>query len=146
MKDNITQLHSSENMVDRGSFPSFQYNSDGGGNMKDNKYVTHEELNHAVDNLNSKIDLSTEKILHHIDSKSNETEQHISDLELNTDKHFSDLELKTDKRFNKLELEINNVNNTAKNNKEKINWLLYTAVGGILISVITTIISNLLTK
>lgn len=55
-----TPVEKKENIAD---------NSDGGGNMKDNRYVTHEELNHAVDNLNSKIDLSTEKIMHQLDVK-----------------------------------------------------------------------------
>lgn len=38
-------------------------NNSGGGNMKD--YVTHEELDHAVDKLSSKIELSEA----HIDTK-----------------------------------------------------------------------------
>ena len=61
-------------------------------------------------------------------------------------KQFNDAELKTDKQFNDLELKMNDIKNTANSNKEKINWLLYTAVGGIVISVLTTIITNLLTK
>ncbi len=70
------------------------------------------------------LDLHTEKMLRHMDQRFDEM----------------------DKQLNKMELEIHDVKNTANNNKEKINWVLYTALGGIVISVITTIISNLLTK
>lgn len=97
----------------------------------DNKYVTHQEL-----------ELSNEKILHHIDNKFAEINNNFVDMQRQMDGRFNEV----DKQFNKLELKINDVKNTANHNKEKINWLLYTAVGGIIISVITTIISNLLTK
>ena len=42
----------------------------GGGEppMDKDKYVTHEELGHAIDNVSSKIDISTEKILHRMDN------------------------------------------------------------------------------
>ena len=99
-------------------------NNGGGEPPMDNKYVTHQEL-----------ELSNEKILHHIDNKFAEMQQQMNQRFNEVDKHFNDLELK-----------VNDVKNTANNNKEKINWLLYTAIGGIIISVITTIISNLLTK
>lgn len=102
----------------------------GGGNMND-KYVTHEEL-----------ELSNEKLLHHIDIKFAEMQQQMNHHFNEVDKRFND----GDKHFNELEVKVNDVKNTANNNKEKINWLLYTAIGGIIISVITTIISNLLTK
>lgn len=90
-------------------------NGDGGNTMDNDKYVTHEELNHAVDNLSNKIELSSEKILHQMDN------------------HFHDLKEN-----------ISNVKSTANENKEKINWILYTAVGGIIISVVTTIITNII--
>ena len=109
----------------------------GGGEppMDKDKYVTHEELGHAIDNVSSKIDISTEKILHRMDN-------HFAEMQNQMDKRFNEV----DKHFNDIELKVNDVKNTANNNKEKINWLLYTAVGGIIISVITTIISNLLTR
>lgn len=44
----------------------------GGGNMND-RYVTHEELNHAIQILNDKVDLSTEEIKHQIDLKHEQT-------------------------------------------------------------------------
>lgn len=99
-------------------------NNGGGEPPMDNKYVTHQEL-----------ELSNEKLLHHMDNKFAEMQQQMNQRFNEVDKHFNDLDLK-----------VNDVKNTANNNKEKINWLLYTAIGGIIISVITTIISNLLTK
>ena len=99
-------------------------NNGGGEPPMDNKYVTHQEL-----------ELSNEKMLRHIDNKFAEMQQQMNQRFNEVDKHFNDLELK-----------VNDIKNTANNNKEKINWLLYTAIGGIIISVITTIISNLLTK
>lgn len=110
-------------------------NSGGGEPPMDNKYVIHEELNHATGKLDAKIDLSTEKLLHQMD-------KHFSNVQQQTDKKFNEV----NKLFNNIELEIHDVKNTAQSNKEKINWILYTAIGGIIISVITTIISNLLTK
>ena len=84
--------------------------NDGGGEPPmDNKYVTHQEL-----------ELSNEKLLHHIDNR------------------FNDM----DKNFNKVELEINDLKNTANTNKEKINWVLYTLIGGIIASVLTTLITK----
>ena len=99
-------------------------NSGGGGPPMDNKYVTQKELV-----------LSNDKLLHNMDYKFAEMQQQMNQQFNEVDKHFNDLELK-----------VNDIKNTANNNKEKINWLLYTAIGGIIISVITTIISNLLTK
>lgn len=117
--------------------PSRLSDNNGGGEppMDKDQYVTHEELDHAIDNISSKIDLSTEKLLHKMDN-------HFAEMQNQMDKRFNEV----DKHFNDIELKVNDVKNTANNNKEKINWLLYTAVGGIVISVITTIISNLLTK
>lgn len=99
-------------------------NGNGGEPPMDNKYVTHQEL-----------ELSNEKLLHHMDNKFAEMQQQMNQRFNEVDKHFNNLELK-----------VNDVKNTTNNSKEKINWLLYTAIGGIIISVITTIISNLLTK
>lgn len=99
-------------------------NNGGGEPPMNNKYVTHQEL-----------ELSNEKLLHHMDNKFAEMQQQMNQRFNEVDKHFNNLELK-----------VNDVKNTANNNKEKINCLLYTAIGGIIISVITTIISNLLTK
>ena len=41
------------------------HNDNSGGDVTmDNRYVTHEELSHAVDKLDAKIDFSTEKLSH----------------------------------------------------------------------------------
>ena len=115
-----------ENQVQPGTLPNDHKKLDNGngGEPPMDKYVTHQEL-----------EASTEKILHQMD-------KHFADMQQQLDKRFNDI----DKHFNNVELEIHDVKNIAQNNKEKINWLLYTAVDGIVISVITTIISNLLTK
>lgn len=127
--DNIIHIpeeFTKENQIIPGTLPYNYKKSDNGngGEPPMDKYVTHQEL-----------EASTEKILHQID-------KHFADMQQQMDKRFNEV----DKHFNNVELEIHDVKNTAQNNKEKINWLLYTAVGGIVISVITTIISNLLTK
>lgn len=99
-------------------------NNGNGGEPPMDKYATHQEL-----------EASTEKILHLMDN-------HFADIQHQLDQHFN----KIDKHFSNVNLQIHDTKTTAQNNKEKINWVLYTAVGGIIISVITTIISNLLTK
>ncbi|WP_288627857.1 hypothetical protein [uncultured Lactobacillus sp.] len=141
--DNKQQLHLLEDAKTTGAqgqlveVSNKRRDNSGGGEppMDKDKYVTHEELDHAIDNISSKIDLSTEKLLHKMDN-------HFAEMQNQMDKRLNEV----DKHFNDIELKVNDVKNTANNNKEKINWLLYTAVGGIVISVITTIISNLLTK
>lgn len=135
MQDNkVIEISTRVNQVKPGTLPTkngLRDNSNGGDPPMDNKYVTHQEL-----------ELSNEKILHHIDNKFAEINNNFVDMQRQMDGRFNEV----DKQFNKLELKINDVKNTANHNKEKINWLLYTAIGGIIISVITTIISNLLTK
>lgn len=47
------------------------HNDNSGGDVTmDNRYVTHEELSHAVDKLDAKIDFSTEKLSHQADINS----------------------------------------------------------------------------
>lgn len=92
-------------------------NGGNGGEPPMDKYVTYQEL-----------EANTEKILHRMDNQ------------------FAELNDNLKTEFNKNEIELHDIKNTAISNKEKINWLLYTVVGGIAISVITTIISNLVTK
>lgn len=99
-------------------------NGNGGERPMDNKYVTHKEL-----------ELSNEKLLHHIDNK-------FAEMQHQMDQHFNDV----DKQFGNVKLEVNDVKNTANNNKEKINWVLYSVIGGVALSIITTIITNLLSK
>lgn len=132
----VMSIHSNKEFKPQNlSHTSKSSDNSGGGEPPMDKYVTHEEL-----------ELSKEKLSHQIDNRFSEVDKRLNDIELKMNKQFNDAELKTDKRFNDLELKMNDIKNTANSNKEKINWLLYTAVGGIVISVLTTIITNLLTK
>lgn len=146
--------------------PSRLSDNKGGGEppMDKDKYVTHEELNHAIDNVNSKIDLSTEKLLHKMDNhfaemqnqmnrKFTDVDKHFNDIQHELDHHFNevdkrfyDMQHQLDNRFNDVELKVNDVKNTANNNNKIVNWILYSVIGGIAISILTTIVSNLLTK
>lgn len=102
----VAGIESGSNVI-----PFNRNNNGNGGEPPMDKYVTHKEL-----------ELSNEKLLHHIDNRFNEMDKH----------------------FNKLELEMNDVKNTVNTNKEKINWVLYSVIGGIIIGVLTTLITNLL--
>lgn len=117
--------------------------SNGGEPPMDNKYVTHKEL-----------ELSNEKLLHHIDNRFNEMDKHFNKLELEindvkntTNADINDLKNTTNASINDLKnttnANINDVKNTANTNKEKINWILYSVIGGIVISVFTTLLTNL---
>lgn len=89
--------------------------NNGGGEPPMAKYVTHEELNHVADKLDSKIDLSTEKIMHQIDNK-----------------------------FSALDLKINDVKDTANSANTKVNWILgilASIIAGIIVAAITKILS-----
>lgn len=106
--------------------------------MDNDKYVTHKEL-----------EANTEKILHQMDNKFAELHQDLNKEFRSVDKQFNAVDKQfnnVDKQFNNIEIKTNDIKNTANSNKEKINWIFYTAIGGIVISVITTIISNLIIK
>lgn len=92
----------------------FKDNEGDGGEPPMAKYVTHEELEHEVEKINSKIDLSTEKILHHIDN----------------------LHAQTD-------LKINDVKHLSKSANTKANWILgilASVIAGILVAAITNLL------
>ena len=92
----------------------FKDNDSDGGEPPMAKYVTHEELEHEVEKINSKIDLSTEKILHHIDN----------------------LHAQTD-------LKINDVKHLSKSANAKANWILgilASVIAGILVAAITNLL------
>lgn len=92
----------------------FKDNEGDGGEPPMPKYVTHEELEHEVEKINSKIDLSTEKILHHIDN----------------------LHAQTD-------LKINDVKHLSKSANAKANWILgilASVIAGILVAAITNLL------
>ena len=95
--------HSNElnNIPDPQVPPKSSYNDDGGDdNMNKNDYVTHQEL-----------DLTTEKILHHMDNK-----------------------------FAEINLNISEAKNIAKSADSKANWILgilSTIVAGVVVGFIT---------
>ena len=56
-------------------------NGDGGGTMKDDRYVTHTELK-----------LNTEKVLHHMDNKFTDVDRHFAEV----DKRFAEVDNRLD--------------------------------------------------
>lgn len=83
-----------------------RYNNGGGDdNMNKNPYVTHQEL-----------DLTTEKILHHMDNR------------------FAEM----DKRFAEVNLNISEAKNIAKSADSKANWILG-ILAGVIIAAITAL-------
>ena len=115
MKDSNADMHLVTDNPPKMDTPPYSSDNDGGGEPPMAKYVTHEELEHEVEKINSKIDLSTEKILHHIDN----------------------LHAQTD-------LEINDVKNLSKSANAKVNWILgilASVIAGILVAAITKLLN-----
>lgn len=71
-------------------------NGDGGGTMKDDRYVTHAEL-----------ELNTEKVLHHMDNKFNDVDRHFAEV----DKRF----VEVDNRLDLLGQKIDQIPTTIEN-------------------------------
>lgn len=64
----VMSIHSNKEFKPQNlSHTSKSSDNSGGGEPPMEKYVTHEELQHEVDKLEAKIDLSTEKMMHHMD-------------------------------------------------------------------------------
>lgn len=64
----VMSIHSNKEFKPQNlSYTSKSSDNSGGGEPPMEKYVTHEELQHEVDKLEAKIDLSTEKMMHHMD-------------------------------------------------------------------------------
>lgn len=61
----VVHIDSDNPKIDAHSY--LKDNDGNGGTPYMDKYVTHEELKHEIDKLDAKLDLSTEKILHHVD-------------------------------------------------------------------------------
>lgn len=72
----------------------------------------------------NELELSNEKILHEIDNKFHEQDKHVI----------------------RLEGKLDNLTSQLQNNNKKIDRLLDWLVGGILIGIITTLLTNLLLK
>ena len=124
MNDKILKLHEAKTInTDSLSTPHKKKDNIGGGEppMSNDKYVTHEELNHAVDKLDAKIDLSTEKLMHHVDNKFNE-----NNVDLTS-------------KFSENKSEIASLKKDLKANNEKLAWIV-----GILSPILTTIILKFL--
>lgn len=106
----------------------------GGGEppMDKDKYVTHEELDHAVNNIGSEVKLSTEKMSH------------------NMDNHFAEIQKQIDKKFNEVDKRIDQANSQYSQNFEKINtkfesqkvWFYGTGI--VIVSVTCTVIGFLI--
>lgn len=115
-KNNIIDLTQAQH-ISPNDLPSKTFTLDNNGNGGEppmDKYVTHEELNRAVDKLDAKIDLSTEQILHQMD-----------------------------KQFNDLKLSINDVKHVANSANWKANWILgilSAIIAGIVVAAITSLI------
>ena len=124
MNDKILKLHEAKPInTDSLSTPHKKKDNIGGGEppMSNDKYVTHEELNHAVDKLDAKIDLSTEKLMHHVDDKFNESKVDLTN------------------KFSKNQSEITSLKRDLKSNSDKHAWIV-----GILSPILTAVILKLL--
>ncbi len=135
MNDKILKLHEAKPInTDSLSTPHKKKDNIGGGEppMSNDKYVTHEELNHAVDKLDAKIDLSTEKLMHHVDNKFNENNVDLND-------RFNENKTDLTSKFSENKSEIASLKKDLKANNEKIAWIV-----GILSPILTTIILKFL--
>lgn len=135
MNDRILKLHEAKPITpDSLSTPHKKKDNIGGGEppMSNDKYVTHEELNHAVDKLDAKIDLSTEKLMHHVDNKFNENNVDLTD-------RFNENKTDLTSKFSENKSEIASLKKDLKANNEKLAWIV-----GILSPILTTIILKFL--
>ena len=151
----LNQLNKARN-IDISDLPTPPKKKDntGGGEppMSNDKYVTHEELNHVVDKLDAKIDLSTERLLRHIDEKTSQNKIELTDKITNSNNQLVDK-----LNENKIELtdKITNSNNQLvdklNENKNDIVGLrhdlsAYDKKLTWIVSIITPIITALLLK
>ncbi|WP_148238388.1 hypothetical protein [Lactobacillus crispatus] len=135
MNDKILKLQEAKPInTDSLSTPHKKKDNIGGGEppMSNDKYVTHEELNHAVDKLDAKIDLSTEKLMHHVDNKFNENNVDLTD-------RFNENKTDLTSKFSENKSEIASLKKDLKANNEKLAWIV-----GILSPILTTIILKFL--
>ncbi len=106
----------------------------GGGEppMDKDKYVTHEELDHAIDNISSEVKLSTEEMLHKMDN------------------HFAEMQKQMDNKLNEIDRQIDQASSQSSQNFEKINtkfesqkvWFYGTGI--VIVSVTCTVIGFLI--
>ena len=89
--------------------------------MNKNDYVTHQEL-----------ELTTEKILHHMDNR-------FAEIDKKIDHRFAEM----DKRFAEVNLNISEAKNIANSVDSKANWIigiLTTVIAGVIIAAINTLL------
>lgn len=106
----------------------------GGGEppMDKDKYVTHEELDHAIDNVSSEVKLSTEEMLHKMDN------------------HFAEMQSKMDNKFANMQNQFRDIDKKIDLTNEKINtkfekqkvWFYGTGIA--IVSITCTIIGFLI--
>lgn len=129
----LNQLNKARN-IDIGDLPTPPKKKDntGGGEppMSNDKYVTHEELNHVVDKLDAKIDLSTERLLRHIDEKTSQNKIELTDKITNSNNQLVD-------KLNENKNDIVGLRHDLSAYDKKLTWI---------VSIITPIITALLLK
>ena len=129
----LIQLNKARN-IDISDLPTPPKKKDntGGGEppMSNDKYVTHEELNHVVDKLDAKIDLSTERLLRHIDEKTNQNKIELTDKITNSNNQLVD-------KLNENKNDIVGLRHDLSAYDKKLTWI---------VSIITPIITALLLK
>ena len=129
----LIQLNKARNIdiSDLPTPPKKKDNTDGGEPpMSNDKYVTHEELNHVVDKLDAKIDLSTERLLRHIDEKTNQNKIELTDKITNSNNQLVD-------KLNENKNDIVGLRHDLSAYDKKLTWI---------VSIITPIITALLLK
>lgn len=125
--------------------PKSGYNDDGGGNMNKDKYVTHQELElsnekllHHIDNSFSKMDNRLTKTFAEIDKRfdqtSTEMDKRFAEMDKKIDHRFAEM----DKRFAEVNLNISEAKNIAKSADSKANWILG-ILAGVIIAAITAL-------
>ena len=129
----LNQLNKARN-IDISDLPTPPKKKDntGGGEppMSNDKYVTHEELNHVVDKLDAKIDLSTERLLRHIDEKTSQNKIELTDKITNSNNQLVD-------KLNENKNDIVGLRHDLSAYDKKLTWI---------VSIITPIITALLLK
>lgn len=100
--DNKQQLHLLEDAKTTGAqgqlveVSNKRRDNSGGGEppMDKDKYVTHEELDHVIDNVSNEVKLSTEEILHKMDNKLNEIDRRIDQASSQSSQNFEKINTK----------------------------------------------------
>lgn len=100
--DNKQQLHLLEDAKTTGAqgqlveVSNKRRDNSGGGEppMDKDKYVTHEELDHVIDNVSNEVKLSTEEMLHKMDNKLNEIDRRIDQASSQSSQNFEKINTK----------------------------------------------------